>query len=92
MSGPVQTSHFAPVCPKQPRLTAGINVPSISLTLWVLSIHIFFSEHGLFDQVTQLKRRHVELISLVQDVEKNVESVKAAKEERVREIRNAGKM
>ena len=41
-------------------------------------------------QVNQLKRRHVELISLVQDVERNVESVKAAKEERVREIRNAG--
>ena len=46
--------------------------------------------HLLRRQVTQLKRRHVELISLVQDVERNVESVKAAKEERVREIRNAG--
>ena len=49
----------------------------------------FFS---LYIQVTQLKRRHVELISLVQDVERNVESVKAAKEERVREIRNAGEI
>ena len=31
----------------------------------------------------------MELISLVHDVEKNVESVKSAKDERVREIRNA---
>lgn len=41
------------------------------------------------DEVSQLKRRHVELISLVQEVERNVESVKNAKDERVREIRNA---
>ncbi|XP_012552089.1 uncharacterized protein LOC101744303 isoform X2 [Bombyx mori] len=41
------------------------------------------------DEVTQLRRRLMELISLVQDVERNVESVRAAKDERVREIRNA---
>ncbi|XP_048257153.1 E3 ubiquitin-protein ligase TRIM37-like isoform X1 [Haliotis rufescens] len=39
--------------------------------------------------MTQLRRKHVELISLVQDVERNIESVKNAKDERVREIRNA---
>ena len=39
--------------------------------------------------VGQLKRRLMELISLVQEVERNVESVRAAKDERVREIRNA---
>ena len=50
-----------------------------------------YDEHlrRINNEVTQLKRRHVELISLVHDVEKNVESVKGAKEERVREIRNA---
>ncbi|KAJ9575105.1 hypothetical protein L9F63_007766, partial [Diploptera punctata] len=41
------------------------------------------------DEVAQLRRRLMELISLVQEVEKNVESVRAAKDERVREIRNA---
>ncbi|XP_015510377.1 uncharacterized protein LOC107217383 isoform X2 [Neodiprion lecontei] len=41
------------------------------------------------DEVGQLKRRLMELISLVQEVERNVESVRAAKDERVREIRNA---
>ncbi|CAG4907931.1 unnamed protein product [Colias eurytheme] len=41
------------------------------------------------DEVSQLRRRLLELISLVQDVERNVESVRAAKDERVREIRNA---
>ncbi|XP_035717788.1 E3 ubiquitin-protein ligase TRIM37-like isoform X2 [Vespa mandarinia] len=40
-------------------------------------------------EIGQLKRRLVELISIVQEVEKNVESVRAAKDERVREIRNA---
>ncbi|XP_018394310.1 PREDICTED: uncharacterized protein LOC108773090 [Cyphomyrmex costatus] len=40
-------------------------------------------------ELGQLNRRHVELISLVQEVERNVESVRAAKDERVREIRNA---
>ncbi|XP_076232623.1 uncharacterized protein LOC143178072 isoform X3 [Calliopsis andreniformis] len=39
--------------------------------------------------VGQLKRRLMEFISLVQEVERNVESVRAAKDERVREIRNA---
>ncbi|XP_045514635.1 E3 ubiquitin-protein ligase TRIM37-like isoform X4 [Pieris brassicae] len=41
------------------------------------------------DEVSQLRRRLMELISLVQEVERNVESVRAAKDERVREIRNA---
>ncbi|CAK1552564.1 unnamed protein product [Leptosia nina] len=41
------------------------------------------------DEASQLRRRLMELISLVQDVERNVESVRAAKDERVREIRNA---
>eukprot|EP00111_Clytia_hemisphaerica_P006163 TCONS_00017835-protein len=43
----------------------------------------------IMERKSQLKGRLVELISLVQDVEKNVESVRNAKEERVREIRNA---
>lgn len=41
------------------------------------------------DEVAQLRRRLMELISIVQEVERNVESVRLAKDERVREIRNA---
>ncbi|XP_022118575.2 E3 ubiquitin-protein ligase TRIM37 isoform X2 [Pieris rapae] len=41
------------------------------------------------DEVSQLRRRLMELMSLVLDVEQNVESVRDAKDERVREIRNA---
>lgn len=41
------------------------------------------------DQIKTLKRRHTELVSLVQEVERNIESIKGAKDERVREIRNA---
>merc|ERR1719350_2635391 len=41
------------------------------------------------EEVALLRRRLMELISLVQEVERNVESVRAAKDERVREIRNA---
>lgn len=41
------------------------------------------------EDISQLRRRLMELISLVQEVERNVESVRAAKDERVREIRNA---
>uniref|UniRef100_A0A1B6E019 RING-type domain-containing protein n=1 Tax=Clastoptera arizonana TaxID=38151 RepID=A0A1B6E019_9HEMI len=41
------------------------------------------------EEVAHLKRRLSELISLVQEVERNVESVRSAKDERVREIRNA---
>ncbi|PAA62487.1 hypothetical protein BOX15_Mlig024145g1, partial [Macrostomum lignano] len=41
------------------------------------------------DKVDQLKRRNMELISFIQEVEKNMESVRQAKDERVREIRNA---
>ncbi|KAF7257509.1 hypothetical protein EG68_05250 [Paragonimus skrjabini miyazakii] len=40
-------------------------------------------------EMDQLKHRHLELISLFQDVEKNVQTVKQAKQERVRELRNA---
>ncbi|XP_058794150.1 E3 ubiquitin-protein ligase TRIM37-like [Phymastichus coffea] len=40
-------------------------------------------------EIGQLKRRLVELITIVQEVERNVESVRSAKDERVREIRNA---
>lgn len=50
-----------------------------------------YNEHvkKITEELNQLKRRHVELISLVQDVERNIEGVKTAKDERVREIRNA---
>ncbi|XP_069471257.1 E3 ubiquitin-protein ligase TRIM37 isoform X2 [Ambystoma mexicanum] len=41
------------------------------------------------EEVAKLRRRLMELISLVQEVERNVEAVRGAKEERVREIRNA---
>ncbi|RXG74022.1 E3 ubiquitin-protein ligase TRIM37 [Armadillidium vulgare] len=41
------------------------------------------------EEVAHLKRRLHELVSLVQEVERNVESVRAAKDERVKEIRNA---
>ena len=41
------------------------------------------------EEVSLLRRRLMELISLVQEVERNVEGVRAAKDERVREIRNA---
>ncbi|XP_034021305.1 E3 ubiquitin-protein ligase TRIM37 [Thalassophryne amazonica] len=44
------------------------------------------------DEVAKLRRRHMELISLVQEVERNVEAVRGAKDERVREIRNAVEM
>merc|ERR1719430_20020 len=40
------------------------------------------------EEVALLRRTLMELISLVQEVERNVESVRAAKDERVREIRN----
>lgn len=41
------------------------------------------------EEVSHLRRRLMELISLVQEVERNVESVRIAKDERVHEIRNA---
>ncbi|KAF7646366.1 hypothetical protein LDENG_00188750 [Lucifuga dentata] len=44
------------------------------------------------EEVTKLRRRLMELISLVQEVERNVEAVRGAKDERVREIRNAVEM
>eukprot|EP00794_Sanderia_malayensis_P014324 gene14324-15813_t len=44
---------------------------------------------SITDEVGALRRRLMELISLVQEVEKNVDSVRTAKEERVREIRSA---
>lgn len=50
-----------------------------------------YSQHvgRVREEVALLRRRLMELISLVQEVERNVESVRAAKDERVREIRNA---
>ncbi|VDP86269.1 unnamed protein product [Echinostoma caproni] len=50
-----------------------------------------YNEHvkQIQSEMDQLKHRHLELISLFQDVEKNVQIVKQAKEERVRELRNA---
>ncbi|CAL8089724.1 unnamed protein product [Calicophoron daubneyi] len=50
-----------------------------------------YNEHvkQIESEMDQLKHRHLELISLFQDVEKNVQAVKRAKEERVRELRNA---
>ncbi|XP_063655117.1 E3 ubiquitin-protein ligase TRIM37 isoform X16 [Pan troglodytes] len=44
------------------------------------------------EEVAKLRRRLMELISLVQEVERNVEAVRNAKDERVREIRNAVEM
>ncbi|XP_022108333.1 E3 ubiquitin-protein ligase TRIM37-like isoform X2 [Acanthaster planci] len=44
------------------------------------------------EEVAALRRRLMELISLVQEIERNVESVRTAKDERVREIRNAVEM
>ncbi|XP_068124739.1 E3 ubiquitin-protein ligase TRIM37 isoform X1 [Hyperolius riggenbachi] len=44
------------------------------------------------EEVAKLRRRLMELISLVQEVERNVEAVRGAKDERVREIRNAVEM
>lgn len=48
-----------------------------------------FHKERITDQIKTLKGRHVELVSLVQEVERNIESIKNAKDERVREIRNA---
>ncbi|XP_068600412.1 E3 ubiquitin-protein ligase TRIM37 [Brachionichthys hirsutus] len=44
------------------------------------------------EEVAKLRRRLMELISLVQEVGRNVEAVRGAKDERVREIRNAVEM
>lgn len=44
------------------------------------------------EEESAIRRRLMELISLIQDVERNVDSVRNAKEERVREIRNAVEM
>ena len=41
------------------------------------------------EEVNLLRRRLMELISLVQEIEHNVEVIRAAKDDRVREIRNA---
>ena len=48
-----------------------------------------FHKEQIQEQIKILKRRHAELVSLVQEVERNIEGVKNAKDERVREIRNA---
>lgn len=47
------------------------------------------NKEQILEHIKILKRRHAELVSLVQEVERNIESVKGAKDERVREIRNA---
>ncbi|XP_029467339.1 E3 ubiquitin-protein ligase TRIM37 isoform X2 [Rhinatrema bivittatum] len=44
------------------------------------------------EEVGKLRRRLMELISLVQEVERNAEAVRGTKDERVREIRNAVEM
>ncbi|CAL1537711.1 unnamed protein product [Lymnaea stagnalis] len=59
--------------------------------------HVFKPLEGIYEEqktkiaceLSHLKSQHIELICLVQDVERNIESVKNAKDERVREIRNA---
>lgn len=48
-----------------------------------------FHKEQIVEHIKVLKRRHAELASLVQEVERNIESVKSGKDERVREIRNA---
>ncbi|XP_052214330.1 E3 ubiquitin-protein ligase TRIM37-like isoform X2 [Dreissena polymorpha] len=50
-----------------------------------------YNEHvrQVMEELSSIRRRNIELISLIQDVERNIESVKTAKDERVREIRNA---
>ncbi|GFO08938.1 E3 ubiquitin-protein ligase trim37 [Plakobranchus ocellatus] len=67
--------------------------------LWegVHSGHVFKPLDGIYEEhkkkiteeLCQLQARHAELLCLLQDVERNIESVKNAKDERVREIRNA---
>ncbi|XP_063226003.1 E3 ubiquitin-protein ligase TRIM37-like isoform X2 [Bacillus rossius redtenbacheri] len=54
-------------------------------------LEVVYEQHvtQIKDEIAHLRRRLVELISLVKEVERNVESVRAAKDERVREIRNA---
>ena len=47
------------------------------------------NKEQIVEQIKTLKRRHTELVSLVQEVERSIEMVKGAKDERVREIRNA---
>ncbi|XP_063721024.1 uncharacterized protein LOC134847739 isoform X2 [Symsagittifera roscoffensis] len=44
------------------------------------------------EEINALRRRLIELISLIQEVEKNVDGVTTAKEDRVREIRNGADM
>ncbi|KAH9525802.1 Tripartite motif containing 37 [Bulinus truncatus] len=59
--------------------------------------HMFKPLDGIYEEhkskinieLNQLKSQHFELLCLVQEVERNIESVKNAKDERVREIRNA---
>jgi tripartite motif-containing protein 37 len=41
------------------------------------------------ENVVRLRRRLMELIGAVQDMEKNIDFVRTAKEQKVREIRNA---
>lgn len=48
-----------------------------------------YHKEQIQEQIKLLKKRHAELLGLVQEVERNIESVKGSKDERVREIRNA---
>jgi tripartite motif-containing protein 37 len=41
------------------------------------------------EQIRTFRRRHTELANMVQEVERSIDNVKGAKDERVREIRNA---
>lgn len=58
---------------------------------FLFTIEIVYETHiaQVKEEVAQLRSRLVELISLVKDVEQNVEMVRSAKDEKVREIRNA---
>ncbi|XP_005095413.1 E3 ubiquitin-protein ligase TRIM37 isoform X2 [Aplysia californica] len=59
--------------------------------------HVFKPLDGIYEEhktritsdLSQIKSRHSELLCQVQDLERNIDSVKNAKDERVREIRNA---
>ncbi|CAH1184906.1 unnamed protein product [Phyllotreta striolata] len=53
-----------------------------------------FEQHvaKIKEEIVLLRRRLMELISIVQEVERNVESVRSAKDDRVLEIRNAVKV
>jgi len=41
------------------------------------------------EQVTRLRRKFMEMLGTVQDMEKNIDSIRTAKDQKVKEIRNA---